>query len=148
MKQAMYCITVLTALALSGVAYAQKPLDIKKLCGNHDIVTNPKNKVFHGEFKRRGETLQTALVATPMKIGKSKTRIVFYLWGVQPKWEIDEAGCVPAVATWKTQTELRVSTTWRRKAVKYTFTEDATEGKVVYYGNRGSTTGKVYRSEQ
>ena len=138
----------LTLLVLSGAAFAEEPLNIKELCGDYPIVTDSENKIFRGEFKRQGVTLQTALVATPMKIGADKNRIVFYLWGKQPQWNIKEAGCVPAVAKWKTKTVLLASSTWRKNFARYTFTEDAMEAKVKYNSSRGATLGKVRRSEQ
>ena len=145
MKPYLTSLLAFATLTLPGVALAE-PLNIQELCGDYPIIHAPENRIYRGEFKRQGNTMQTALVATPVKV--SKTMIVFYLWGEQPKWKIDEAGCVPAVARWKSSRPCcGASTTWRKNVLKYTFTEDATQAKVKYNGPRGSTSGEIHLSE-
>ena len=142
MKRLMSCGIAFIALAVSGWSNAST-LDIPELCGGFDILNDPENRVYRGEFKSKGVTLETALVVTP--VTSSNSTVVFYLWGKQPKWKIPEAGCVPGLGGWKKDT-LLVTTRRGKNMVKYKFSGD--EAAVTYRGRGGgSTKGKVALSD-
>ena len=132
----------LIALAVSGWSSAST-LDIHELCGGFELLKDPENRVYRGEYKSKGEVLETALVVTP--VTSSGVTVVFYLWGEQPKWKIPEAGCVPAVATEKGD-KLSLHTRRGKNRITYKFSGD--EASVKFKGRGGSTTkGKVSLSE-
>ena len=95
MNRLVSCAVALIALTASGWSNAS-PLNISELCGGFEILNDPENRVYRGEFKSRGVTLETALVVTPVTTGN--VTVVFYLWGnsrngksrkraVFPDWE-------------------------------------------------------------
>ena len=132
----------LIALAVSGWSSAST-LDIHELCGGFELLKDPENRVYRGEYKSKGVVLETALVVTP--VTSSGVTVVFYLWGEQPKWKIPEAGCVPAVATEKGD-KLSLHTRRGKNRITYKFSGD--EASVKFKGRGGSTTkGKVSLSE-
>ena len=142
MKRLLVGAVALVALTTAGWGHAS-PLNIAELCGGFEILNNPENRVYRGEFKSRGVTLETALVVTPVE--SSNVTVVFYLWGEQPKWNISEAGCVPGLGGWKKDT-LLVTTRRGKNKVKYKFSGD--EAAVTFKGRGGRTTkGKVELSE-
>ena len=55
----------LIALTLSGWSNAS-PLDISELCGGIELLKHPENRVYRGQFKDGGVTLEHALVVTPI----------------------------------------------------------------------------------
>ena len=142
MKRLVFCGIASIALAVSGWSNASA-LDISELCGGFDILNDPENRVYRGEFKSKGVTLETALVVTPVTSGN--VTVVFYLWGEQPKWKISEAGCVPGLGGWKKDT-LLVTTRRAKNNVKYKFSGD--EATATFKGRGGSTVkGTVTLSE-
>lgn len=142
MNRLVFCGVALIALTASGWSNAS-PLNISDLCGGFEILNDPENRVYRGEFKSKGVTLETALVVTP--VTSSNVTVVFYLWGEQPKWKIPEAGCVPGLGGWKKDT-LLVTTRRGKNNVKYKFSGD--EAAVTFKGRGGSTTkGKVTLSD-
>ena len=142
MNRLVSCGVALVALTASGWSNAS-PLDISQLCGGFEILNDPENRVYRGEFKSKGVTLETALVITP--VTSSNVTVVFYVWGEQPKWKIAQAGCVPGLGGWKKDT-LLVTTRRGKNNVKYKFSGD--EAAVTFKGRGGSTTkGKVTLSE-
>ena len=143
MNRLVSCAVALVALTASGWSHAS-PLNILELCGGFEILNDPENRVYRGQSKSRGATLDTALVITPVTHGGAT--VVFYLWGEQPKWKIDEAGCVPAVGYWKKNT----LTVYMRRAkvqVSYKFSDDEASAKYKYKWSGGTTNGEVALSE-
>ena len=141
MKHLVSCAIALIALTASGWSYAS-PLNILELCGGHAIVNDPENRVYRGEYESRGSTLETALVITP--VTASGATVVFYLWGVQPKWKIPEAGCRPAVAQQDGET-MKLYMRGGKTRVTYEFSGD--EASVKYKRGGRTTNGKVTLSE-
>lgn len=141
MKRLASCGVAFIALAVSGWSNAST-LDIPELCGGFDILNDPENRVYRGEFKSRGSTLETALVVTP--VTSSGATVVFYVWGEQPKWNIDEAGCVPAVASQKGETMIFYMGGTKTR-VTYKFSGD--EASVKYKRGGRTTKGRVVLSE-
>ena len=94
---------------------------------------------FTGETS--GGALETALVITPIE-EEGKT-VVFYLWGVQPKWDINYPGCTRALGTEdgkKLTVHLRENT-----RVIYKFSGDKASVKFKRSGR--ATPGKVTLSD-
>ena len=142
MNRLVSCGVALIALTASGWSNAS-PLNISELCGGFEILNNPENRVYRGEFKSKGVTLETALVVTP--VTSYDVTVVFYVWGAQPKWKISEADCHPSVATWKGD-KLSLHTHRGKNRIIYKFSGD--EAAVTFKGRGGSTTkGKVILSE-
>ena len=146
MKQFLYCGIVLIALTASGWSYAASPLNIPELCGA-EFVDSPENRVYRGKFKNYRGSLETALVITPNRNDEGKI-VVFYLWGVQPKWDISEAGCVLAMAT---EEENTLTVPLRRGKVRVTYKFSGDKASVKYKWSGGGTTrttkGKVTLSD-
>ena len=72
--------------------------------------------------------------------------MVFYVWGEQPKWNIDEAGCTPAVGYWKKDT----FTVYMRGAkirVSYKFSDDDVSATYKYKRGGHTSNGEVTLSE-
>ena len=141
MKRLVSCGIAFIALAVSGWSNAST-LDIPVLCGGFDILNDPENRVYRGEFKSKGVTLETALVVTP--VTSSGSTVVFYVWGEQPKWKITEAGCTPAAASQKGDT-MRFYMGGTKIWVTYKFSGD--EASVKYKRSGSTTKGKVTLSE-
>ena len=141
MKHLVSCGIAFIALAVSGWSNAST-LDIPELCGGFDILNDPENRVYRGEFKSKGVTLETALVVTPVASGGDT--VVFYVWGEQPKWKISEAGCTPAAASQKGDTMTFYMGGTKIRAT-YKFSGD--EATVKYKRGGRTTKGKVTLSE-
>ena len=131
----------LTALAVSGWSSAST-LDIHELCGGFDLLNDSENRVYRGEFKSKGVTLETALVVTP--VTSNGRTVVFYLWGEQPKLNISEAGCTPAAASQKGDTMTFYMGGTKIRAT-YKFSGD--EASVKYKRGGSTTKGKVALSD-
>ena len=118
------------------------PLNILELCRDEGYVDDPENRIWRGKFKANVTRLETALVMTPMR-DEEDNIVVFYLWGAQPKWDIDEAGCSRTTGTEKGNTlTLRLS---GGKRVIYKFSGEKASAK---YKSGGHTTkGKLTLSE-
>ena len=117
------------------------PLNIPELCGA-EFVENPENRIYRGKFKNYRGTLETALVITPIK-DEGET-VVFYLYGVEPKWNIELPGCVRAMGTEKGET---LTLFLRGGSVRVTYKFSGDEASAKYKTNRGTTKGKVTLSE-
>ena len=141
MKRTMLCAVSLVAVMMSGWSQAGESLDVVDLCGGHDLLKDEGNRVYQGEFKGRGGSkLKTALVVTPIRLNKAT--IVFYVWGAQPEWNIDEAGCVPGLGYWKSGT-FRVTTIRKKGGIRYKFSEAYDKADATYLWSGGKTKGKV-----
>ena len=131
------------ALTASGWSNAS-PLNIPELCGGFEILNDPENRVYRGQSKSRGDTLDTALVITP--VTRSGGTVVFYVWGEQPKWNIDEAGCAPAVAYWKGDT-MTVYMRGAKIRVSYKFSDGGVSAKYKFKRGGRTSNGEVTLSE-
>ena len=141
MRRTVSCGIAFIALAVSGWSNAST-LNIPELCGGFDILNVPENRVYRGEIKSRGATLETALVVTPVTSGGAT--VVFYVWGEQPKSKIDEPGCVPAAASRKGDT-MKFYMEDTKVRVTYKFSGD--EASVKYKRGGATTKGKAALSE-
>ena len=130
----------LIALAVSGWSSAST-LDIPELCGGLEILNDPENRVYRGQFKSKGVVHETALVTTPIALGGST--LVFYVWGEQPKWKILEAGCVPAIATEKGDT-VTVHLNAIKARATYKFSGDEVSAQ---FKGKGTIKGNLTLSE-
>ena len=101
MKRLVTCGVAFIALTASGWGSAST-LDIASLCGDFELLTDPKNRVYRGQFEDGGTVLDHALVVTPITRGGES--VVFYVWGAQPQWNISEAGCRPGTGAEKGDT--------------------------------------------
>ena len=140
-KHLVSCGIAFIALAVSGWSNAST-LDIPELCGEFDILNDPENRVYRGELKWKRDTLETALVVTP--VTRSGATVVFYVWGEQPKWKIKEAGCVPAAAYQKGDT---MTLHMRGTKVRATYKFSGDEASVKYKQGGRTTKGKVTLSD-
>ena len=130
-------VLLLTASGPSSAA----PLDIPALCSDKGFKDHPENRIYRGSF--RGGKLETALVITPIRDEDGSIE-VFYLWGEQPQWNIDEAGCTIASATEKgKELKLRLGTGGARVIYKF-----SGEKATVKFKRGGRVTpGKVTLSD-
>ena len=140
MKRLVSCGIALVALTASGWSHAS-PLNIPELCGGFEILNDPENRVYRGQFKKSGATHDTALVITPIALPGST--LVFYVWGEQPKWKISKAGCVPAIGTGKAGT-MTVHLNAIKARVTYEFSGDEVSAK---FKGRNTIKGKLTLSE-
>ena len=129
-------ILLLTASGPSSAA----PLDIPALCSDEGFEDHQENRIYRGSF--RGGKLETALVITPFRDEDGRIE-VFYLWGEQPQWNIDEAGCEIAYATEKGK-ELKVRLGNSARVI-YRFSGD--KATVRYKRGGNVTPGKVTLSD-
>ena len=137
-------VIALSLLTVSGPSHANT-LDLPELCGGFEILNDPDTRVYRGQSKHRGVTLDTALVITP--ISNSGATVVFYAWDVQPKWDIDEPGCVPATAYWK-KDAMTVYMNRGKIRVTYKFSDDdETSAKYTFKRGQVSSKGAVTLSE-
>ena len=118
MKRLVASGVALIALAVSGWSSASA-LDVPELCGGFDILNDPENRVYRGAFKSKDITLETALVVTP--VTSNGDTVVFYVWGVQPQWDISEAGCRPGTGATEGDT---LTIFWENVRLSYTFSGD------------------------
>ena len=139
MKRLVTCGIALIALAASGWSSASS-LDIPELCGDLELLKDPENRVYRGQFKSGGVVLEHALVVTP--ITHNRDTVVLYVWGKQPQWKISKAGCSLGTGAGKGDT---LAIYWKGLQVTYKFSGDKA---TVKYKRGGSTTnGKVTLSE-
>ena len=115
-------------------------LSIPELCSDQDFVNDPENRIYRGTFKG---ALETALVITPIE-EEGKT-VVFYLWGVEPKWDINDPGCTRALGTAKGK-KLTVRLRGDVRAI-YKFSGDKAKATVKYKSGGRVTPGKVTLSD-
>ena len=66
---------------------------------------------------------------------------MFYLWGVQPKWDIHEAGCVLAMGT-EEGSELTFPLRGGKVRVTYEFSGDEASVKYKWSGGGSTRTTK------
>ena len=140
MKRLVTCGIALIALAASGWSSASS-LDIPELCGDLELLKDPENRVYRGQFKGGGVVQEQALVVTP--ITHNRHTVVLYVWGKQPQWKISKAGCSLGTGARKGDT---LAIYWKGLQVTYKFSGDKA---TVKYKRRGSSTtnGKVTLSE-
>ena len=143
MRQAISCIVALIALAATGISHANT-LNLQELCGGFEILNDPDNRVYRGQSKYRGVTLDTALIMTP--ISNAGATVVFYAWGIQPKWNIDEPGCAPATSYWK-KDAMTVYMARGKIRITYKFSDDETSAKYTYRRGDRLSKGAVTLSE-
>ena len=139
MKRLVTFGIALIALAVSGWSNASS-LDIPELCGNLGILKDPENRVYRGWFKGGGTELETALVVTPITLNRDT--LVFYVWGKQPVWRIQRAGCRFGTGAKKADT---LTINWKGLRVTYKYSGDKATVKYKRGGN--TTKGKVTLSE-
>ena len=132
---------VLIALTASGWSQAA-PLNIPELCGT-EFVESPENRIYRGQYEYKKTVLDTALVVTPAK--SDDGIVVFYIWGEQPEWDIDEAGCVRAMGTEKGK---RMTVRLREGKVRVTYKFSGDKVSVQYKSEQGYITkGKLALSD-
>ena len=142
MKSLFTAGVALIALTASGWSSAAA-LNIPELCSDAEFVEDPENRVYRGQFKYKKTTLDTALVVTPTE--NDDGIVVFYIWGEQPEWNIDEAGCVRAMGTEKGN-RMTVRLIGGKVRVTYKFSGDKVSVK--YKNQEGYITkGKLTVSE-
>ena len=140
MKRSLYSLGVAVLLLAASGPSSAAPLDIPALCGDEGFEDHPENRIYRGSF--RSGKLETALVITPVRDEDGSIE-VFYLYGEQPDWGIDEAGCAIAHATEKgKQLKLRLGNGAR---VIYKFSGD--KATVRYKLGGRVTPGKVTLSD-
>ena len=139
MKRLVTCGIALIALAVSGWSSAST-LDIPELCGDLEILKDPENRVYRGQFKGGGVVLEHALVVAP--ITHNRETVVFYVWGKQPVWNISKAGCRLGTGAVNADT---LTIYWKGLRVTYKFSGD--DASVKYKFSGGTTKGKVTLSE-
>ena len=128
MKRLVAGGVALIALAVSGWSSASA-LDVPELCGGFDILKHSENRVYRGEFKSKDITLETALVVTP--VTSNGDTVVFYVWGVQPQWDISEAGCRPGTGASDGDT---LTIFWENVRLSYTFSGDNASVRYTWSG--------------
>ena len=144
MKQAMYyTVALMITLATTGPIHADT-LDPVELCGEFEILNDPDTRIYQGESEHRGTTHATGLVMTP--ISNSGATMVFYMWGAQPKWKVDEPGCVPATGYWK-KNVMTVYMNRGKIRVAYKFSDDEMDADYTFKRGSRSTKGSVSLSE-
>lgn len=132
----------LVVLTASGWCSADS-LNIPALCGA-EFVDDPENRVYRGRFKNYRGSLEHALVITPIKNDEGET-VVFYLYGVEPKWDIDLPGCVRATGTEKGNTLI---VRMRGGSIRVTYKFSGDDASVKYKRSGGGTTkGEVTLSD-
>ena len=138
MKSLFTAIAAVVALTASGWSSAA-PLNIPALCGDAEFVDDPENRIYRGQFKYKKVTLDTALVVTPTTSDDGV--VVFYVWGEQPEWDIEEAGCVRSMGTEKGN---RMTVRLREGRVRVTYKFSGDEVSVKYKTEQGwITKGKL-----
>ncbi len=139
MKLPLYSLGVAVLLLTASGPSSAAPLDIPALCGDVGFEDHPENRIYRGSF--RGGKLETALVITPVRDEDGNIE-VFYLWGEQPEWNIDEAGCTIAYATEKGK---KLKVRLRNARVIYKFSGD--KAAVRFKRDGYVTPGKVTLSD-
>ena len=143
MKRLLHCGIFLAVLTASGWSYAD-PLDIHELCGDFEILKDPENRIYRGQYKGGGVTNEHVLVITPITGMGTENRqtLTFYVWGKQPRWDISEAGCIPATGMVKGDI---LTIYWKSDRVTYKFSGD--KASVKYKWSGGTTKGKLTLSD-
>ena len=143
MKRLLHCGILLVTLTASGWSHAS-PLDIIALCGDFEILRDPGNRIYRGQYKIGDTVRKHALVVTPITRMGSETRqtLTFYVWGAQPAWDAPEAGCIPATGSEKGDT---LSIYWKNDRVIYKFSGDKVSVK--YKWRDGMAKGKLTLSD-
>ena len=122
MKILLTAIAAVVALTASGWSSADPlNLNIPELCSDAEFVDDPENRIYRGQYKYKKITLDTALVVTPTT--SDDGIVVFYIWGEQPEWDIDEAGCVRSTGTEKGN-RMTVRFSEDKARVTYKFSDD------------------------
>ena len=138
MKILLTAIAAVIALTASGWSSAD-PLNIPELCSDAEFVDDPENRIYRGQYKYKKTTLDTALVVTPTT--SDDGIVVFYIWGEQPEWDIDEAGCVRSIGTEKGN---RMTVRLRDGKVRVTYKFSGDKVSVKYKSEQGwITKGKL-----
>ena len=119
-------------------------LDVTTICGDFELFKDPQTRMYRGQFKKKGVTLDHVLVVT--EVTDTGKAMVFYVYGKQPKWRIKKAGCSPRIGIVEGDT-LTLFLRGNKRTVTYKFADDGT-ASVKYVSKRsgGSTStthGKV-----
>ena len=138
MKNSLACAVVLVALTAPGWSGAST-LDVAALCGKSELLNDPGNRVYRGQFQGGGVALDHALVVTPMTLGGET--VVLYVWGEQPQWNVPEAGCRLGTGAEKGDT---LTVYWEDIRVAYEFSGD--EASVQHTWSGWTRNGLLTRS--
>lgn len=128
-------LALIVALGSAQTAFPDESDDILSLCGDTDIVPGNYSGIYKGEWAKGDVSLSHVLVVA--EVTPSGNATVYYGYGKQPRWGIEEAKCFRAAGELHAN---KLSVTLNGPKAEYIFSADGSVSGV-YTNNRGSTNG-------